>query len=141
MTETRVEPLRNYDSFKNSLRDFHSWLGPVVSGACDIDFICERNFQFLVVEVKPYFHGIELGYGQHLLLYRFAQQPNTTLFLVGEDKKAVHVVDYATPIPPKVVRKKGKPVAVWEPNRCEKMTKEKFQARVEAWWEDANGST
>lgn len=138
-TKTRVDPLRDYDSFQESLRNFHDWLGPVVSGAADIDFICERNHQFLIIEAKPYFHGIEVAYGQHLMLYRLARQPNTTLLLVGEDKNAVYVVDYATPIPPEIVRRKGKPVAIWKPDRCEEMTKERLRARVEAWWEDANG--
>lgn len=139
VTDARVEPLRNFAQWEKSLRNFAGWLGPVVSGGSDIDFICERNHQFLVVEAKPYVHGIEMGYGQHLLLYRLARQPNTTLYLVGEDGDYVHVVDYATPIGPKVFRRGGKPIVKWEPDRCEKMTRKKFQTLVEAWWNDATG--
>lgn len=139
-----MEPLRNYESFKDSIRDFHSWLGPVVSGACDIDFIAERNGAFLIIEAKPaQKRGIGFGYGQHLLLYRLAKQPNTTLWLVGEAKDALYLVDYSTRIPPKFFRQGRKATVLWEPHTLEQITKEVLQERTEAWWkeqEDAAGA-
>lgn len=138
MTDTRVEPLRDYKNFQASLRNFAEWLGPVVSGACDIDFICERNGKFLVIEAKPYFHGITMGYGQHLLLYRLAQQPDTTLYLIGETKDSLYVVDYSTPIPPKFSRRSGKSVVTWEPALCREQTKKDVRRLVERWWRDAD---
>lgn len=134
--DTRVEPLRDYAGFQKSLRDFHSWLGPVVSGACDIDFCCERKGSFLFIEAKPYYKGIQFGYGQHLLLYRLAQQPNTTVWLVGEADDKLYLVDYSTPIPPKFFRVKGKATIKWEPHACEETSKEGLQAEASRWWQE-----
>lgn len=140
MTSTRVEPLRNYDQFQKSLRDFHSWLGPVVSGACDIDFCCERNGGFLFIEAKPIeTHGITFGYGQHLLLWRLSRQPRTTLWLVGEGKNTLYLADYSTPIPPKFFRRGGKAMVQWEHHALEEITKEDLRRRTEAWWEEQEG--
>jgi hypothetical protein len=136
---TRVDPLRNYDSFQQSLRDFHSWLGPVVSGACDVDFLCERNGAFLFIEAKPYYNGIQFGYGQHLLLYRLAKQPNTTVWLVGEAKDCLYLVDYSTPIPPKFFRLKGKAQVKWEPHVCRQASKEELKEEASRWWQEQEG--
>lgn len=140
MTDTRVEPLRDYANFRDSIRDFHSWLGPVVSGATDIDFFCERNGGFLFIEAKPKEKwGISLPYGQHLALYRLSQQPNTTLWVVGESRDTMYLVDYATRIPPKFIRPKGRSTALWEPHVLQEITKEGLQERAAEWWEAQEG--
>src|SRR3546814_2763508 len=138
VTDTRVDPLRDYANFKKSIRDFHTWLGGTVSGACDIDFCSERNGHFLFLEAKPYYRGITLGYGQHLLLYRLAKQPNTTLYLVGETEDLLYVVDYSTPIPPRFGRRSGKSVVTWDPALCIGKRKDEVRALVESWWERAS---
>jgi hypothetical protein len=133
-----VSEVRNFSEWKRSLRNFSSWLGDAVPGATDLDFICERNGRFLVLEAKDYHHGVQMPYGQHKALYRLSQQPNTRLYLVGEAKDdVVHLVNYNEARPPMVRRRKGTSMAIWEPDRFIPTTKDGVRLLVQSWWEDA----
>lgn len=133
---TKPKAMRDARSFIDSMNDFNSWIGGVVPGATDIDFMCERGGNFLFIELKHFFNGIEVPYGQHVALYRLANQPNTTVYLLGEDKYGdFHLASYNSPEPPLFRKVKGRTVAIWVPGRFRSVGKEEVRQEVEAWWE------
>ncbi|MFA5937379.1 MAG: hypothetical protein WC822_05915 [Candidatus Paceibacterota bacterium] len=134
---TKVAPIRNPKKMVEGLKNFHSWLGDVVPGACDVDFICERKHRFLVIELKDWFHGIHVPYGQHLLLYRLSKQPNTRVYLAGEAGETIHMAQYNDAPAPKFVKRNGRTFAYWEPARFLPLSKDGVRSVVQAWWEDA----
>lgn len=137
-----VDALRNYGEFQKSLRDFAGWLGNAAPGASDLDFVCERNGHFLVCELKPWQRGIVVPYGQHKMLWRLSQQPNTRVYLVGEDDgERLHVACFNT-APAPVVRRYGRRVECWwPPDRFVPSDKEAMRELVRSWWSDASGGT
>ena len=122
------------------MKSFESWLGDVVPGACDIDFVCERGHNFLFIELKDYYHGIHVPYGQHLLLFRLSKQPNTRVYLAGEDGDTIHMASYNDAPKPDFVKKNGKVMAYWPPARFLPLTKDGVRSVVESWWQDAEAA-
>lgn len=130
--------IRNEQAFADSLRNFASWLGDVVPGASDIDFMCERNGFVLVLEGKPWTNGVNVPYGQHKALKALSEKPGFTLYLVGESgSDRVYVMRYNASNKPLVTRQDGKPYA-WHPaDRFIPSTKDGVKDLVGAWWEAA----
>lgn len=133
MTTTTIDPVRNFEAFSKSLRDFHSWLGDAAPGATDLDFFCERKGHFLVIEAKPWTKGVTLLYGQHRALYQLSRQPNTRVYLAGEDDDAIHLACFNTS-PAPVVR--GNRVW-WPPDRFIPTDQAGLRKLVRAWWSDS----
>ena len=99
-----TELLRNYDEWKNSLRNF-AWLGDAVPGATDIDVFVERRGSFLVLETKAWMpnYGIKVPFGQYLALKALADLPQFTVILIGEtdDEDLFYYLDIAEHTPRK----------------------------------------
>lgn len=129
-----TDPLRNYDNWQESVRNFQ-WLHESVSGAMDVDFMVERNGLFLVIEAKPWTNGVKVPWGQHKALYRLSQVPGFRVYLVGEGNGKVHVANVATSPKPKYLRTER--MAFWPPDRFIPSTKEALADMVRAWWDDA----
>lgn len=129
--------LRNYDTWAGSMRNFQ-WLLDSVSGAMDIDCLIERKGNFLVVEAKPWTKGVRMSYGQHRALYQLSLQPNTRVYLVGEDRdETIHVTCYNNSPRPIYIRKSNS--VLWPPERFVPTTKDGLSKIVKAWWKDCGG--
>jgi hypothetical protein len=129
------QKMRSFDNWQESMRNF-SWLLESVSGAMDVDCLIERKGNFLIVEGKPWSRGVRMPYGQHRALYQLSLQPNTRVYLVGEDKDdTIHVACYNNS--PKPVYVKGKNLIFWPPDRFVPTTKDGLATIVQAWWKDA----
>lgn len=133
-----VEAMRNYEEFSKSLRNFHDWMGESAPGAMDLDFFVERKGQFLVIEMKPWQRGVALNYGQHKALHALSKQPNTRVYLAGEDKgERIHLACFNT-APPPVVRRNGRTVCWWPPDRFIPTDRAGLRELVSEWWADAS---
>ena len=129
--------LRSYDTWADSMRNF-SWLLDSVSGAMDVDCLIERKGNFLIIEAKPWSKGVRLPYGQHRALYQLSLQPNTRVYIVGEDKdETIHVASYNNATKPIYVRKSN--MIFWPPDRFVPTSKDGLSKMVKAWWRDAGG--
>lgn len=128
------EPLRDVAQLERSIRNFDSWLGGVVSGGCDVDFLCERRGNFLFVEGKPWQSGVVLGFGQHKTLLGLSLQPHTTVLLVGEGSRGdFYLFEYGTRMPD-VRRRRGKLTAYLWPKLFTKTDLAGLRAYVADWW-------
>lgn len=126
-----TDPLRSYENFQASIREF-SWLQDVVPGAMDVDILIERHGHFLVVEGKPWRKGVVLPYGQHRALYQMSLLPNFQVYLVGEDGNDLHVALYNDAPAPLYWRRTSE--SFWPPERFIKTDKAKMADIVRAWW-------
>lgn len=139
MSTAAIDPLDNFAAFRESLRNFSGWVGDVVPGAMDIDFLCERNGNFLIIEAKPWRRGIVMSYGQHKALYALSQVPNFRVYLAGEDvdgdEPVVHLARVDLSPKPMYLRKSGQ--VVWQPDVFIPTSKAQLQSLVSAWWKDS----
>ena len=143
-----IEPLQDYENFQKSLRNFHSWLQGVVSGASDIDLLIERRGQFLVAELKPWTDGVTLPYGQHLAIQSLAALPQFQVYLVGESDAlspeilpqpaTLYVCSVGGSQQPVIHRKPGSLRAWYEPRLFRQVTLSEFQSMVREWWAAAS---
>jgi len=133
-----TEPLRNYNNWRKSIRNFE-WLQETVSGAMDIDMLVERNGHFLIVEGKPWHFdgGVVVPWGQHRALMQLSMQPNTVVFLVGEAEDEVYILNYAEAGKPRYWR--GSSSAYWPEERFDRTTKGAIRKMIQDWWEVASG--
>jgi hypothetical protein len=113
-------------------------MGDVVPGATDIDFMCERNGHFLVIELKDFHKGIRMSYGQHLALRRLNKQPCTRVFLLGEEGDGLYLTQYSEDAPPRFTHRGGKKAVFWPPERFESVTREQVREVVQRWWEEVS---
>lgn len=127
--------LRSHAAWARSMRNFE-WLLDSVSGAMDVDCMIERNGHFLIIEGKPWSGGVRMPYGQHKALYALSKQPNTRVYLVGEDGEDIHVALYNEAPKPVYIRTGS--VAFWPPERFVPTTKEGLSKMVQAWWRTAD---
>lgn len=131
-----VDPLRSYDEFSRSVRNF-AWLKGAAPGASDVDLLIERHGKFLVLEAKPFEDGVVMPYGQHLALTALAEVPGFTVYLVGEDSEEnARLANYGTQRP-KVTFKRpsdGRTMVVWKPRQFRKLTRDELRGLVSAWW-------
>lgn len=139
MTEqSTVEPIRNFDAFAESIRNFAGWLGTAVPGGMDVDFLCERNGKFLVIEAKPWRSGVVMSYGQHKALYALSLEENFRVYLAGEDltgkTPVVHLARVDLSPKPQYLRKSRE--VFWTPDVFIPSTKDQLQSLVSAWWRD-----
>lgn len=134
-----LDPLRSYDEWAKSVRNFHAWLGTAVPGASDIDLMVERSGNFLVIEAKPWTNGVTLGYGQHLALARLCELDSHSVYLVGESDEKVYVMAYSPHTKPITSKKSGKLLA-WFPPKCFlPATRDGLKETVAEWWNRAGG--
>lgn len=136
MSPQAADPLRNFEAFTKSLRNFQSWLGNTVPGAMDVDFMVERKGEFLVLEAKPWTEGVTLPYGQHLALLALSKLAPFQVYLVGEADKRLYLMPYNTDIEPVTHRKNGKFMVWFPPNRFLPMTAAGLRDLVGGWWEE-----
>lgn len=131
------ERLRSYSAWRKSVKNF-DWLQESVSGAMDVDLLVERKGHFLIIEGKPWYGqgGILLPYGQHRALYQLSKQPNTTVYLLGEDGDDVYIAGYHEHPSPRYWR--GSSQAYWPPDRFRKTTKHAIRLMLQQWWEAAS---
>lgn len=133
------DPLLNFEAFSESIRNFAGWLGDAVPGAMDVDFLCERNGKFLVIEAKPWRSGIVMPYGQHKALYALSKQEGFRVYLAGEDVEAgesvVHLARVDLAPKPRFLRQSRE--VLWLPEVFIPSTKTQLQSLVSAWWRDA----
>lgn len=133
---TAVAPIRNFEEWSKSLRNFADWLGSAAPGAMDVDFLCERNGQFLVIESKAWQKGLAVPYGQHKALYALSKEPNFRVYLAGEDgDDVIHLARYDTSPKPTFMRQRK--AMWWSPEVFIPSTKEQLASLVKAWWNDA----
>lgn len=98
MADSPAGGIRDYEEWARSIRNFANWVGDAVPGGSDLDFICERKGQFLVVEGKHYHQGMMIPYGQWLMLKQLAKLPQFTVLLVGEgDDDQLFITDLDNP--------------------------------------------
>lgn len=123
--------LRDFASWAGSLRDFESWLGDSGLMGMDVDFMCERNGSFLILEGKPYFKGCRVSWGQHKALKALAAIPQFTVYLVGEKDEKFHVMPYSDARPDY-----HRPNAVWAAKYFLPTNKDGLRTLVQEWWDD-----
>lgn len=139
------QAMRNFEEWQRSLRNFE-WLSDVVPGAMDIDVMVERKGHFLIIETKPFMPkvGVYVGYGQHKALYALSKQPNTTVYLIGDDAGTAqrlprrYLLCYNAMPAPAVIRRNGKPHAYWPVEKFIPTNTEGLQQIVREWWDDAS---
>lgn len=131
------DSLRSAAELERSIRNFDIWLGDVVSGGMDVDFLCERNGSFLFVEGKPWQNGIVVNFGQHLTLERLSQQPSTTVLLVGEHRDDFYLFDVGSRAP-NIRRVRGRLAAFYWPKMFTATDVEGLRSYVERWWCDCS---
>lgn len=131
-----MSTLRSYDAWRGSVRDFESWLGDVVPGAMDIDFLCEHNGNLLFLEGKPWAGGCYVPWGQYKTLLAICRLPGATVWLVGQDGDSVHVATI------------GQATAVWRQGRAwfgaawfTEVSKSELRQQVAQWWAESEGVT
>lgn len=134
--EEQVKPLRSYDAWADSIKNFAGWLGSAAPGGMDVDFLCERNGKFLVIEAKPWRSGVVLPYGQHKALYALSQCPQFRVYLAGEDDGILHLARVDTS--PKPTYLQSSREMLWGPEAFIPTTKEQLSSLVAAWWRDAD---
>lgn len=130
-----IDPLRNYDEFSKSLRNFSSWLSGVVSGASDLDLLIERRGRFFVAELKPWQNGIRLPYGQHLALKSLAELPQFDVYLVGEAKAGLYLMPYGSMDAPNASRGSGGYAVYWPAAAFKRVTVARLRSMVKRWWD------
>lgn len=132
-----VEKIRDWEKFEGTLRDYASWLGSAVPGASDLDFVVERRGHFLVLEAKPWSNGINVGFGQYLMLETLAKIDAFDVYLVGEAPKsgACYLLRLDPANPP--VKKATRPVW-YPPRRFMRMTRDTLREFVKNWFEEAS---
>ena len=145
-----IDPLRDYEGFVHSLRNFHSWLEGIVSGASDVDLLIERRGHFLVAELKPWTQGVTLPYGQHLAIQSLARLEQFEVYLVGEQGHSptentsprvepglIHFCRIDSSQQP-VIHRQGHLQAWYEPRLFRRGQIQDFQEVVRQWWEKAS---
>lgn len=137
-----MDPLRSFDSFKRSLRDFLSWLPKSVPGAMDIDCLLERHGHILIVEGKPWDSrgGVYLTYGQYKALVALSSKEDTTVLLVGQDGDAWRFLNLAKARKPEF-HKNGPhgQSAMWYAEAAFTATdRQQFGLLVEQWYQRIN---
>lgn len=132
-----ITPLDNFEAFSESIRNFAGWLGDAAPGGMDVDFLCERNGKFLVIEAKPWRTGVVMLYGQHKALYALSKLENFRVYLAGEDGDVVHLARVDLSPKPRYLRASGQ--VLWAPDVFIPSTKEQLSSLVSAWWKDAGG--
>lgn len=130
-----IDPLRSYEDFAKSVRDF-GWLSGVVPGAMDVDVLIERKGQFLVIEGKPWRNGVLLPYGQHKALYALSKLDNFRVYLVGEDKDDVYVALYNGAPAPAYLRQSSS--SLWPAERFVPTNKDGLAKLVKVWWDEVD---
>lgn len=130
-----VSPLNNFEAFTESIRNFAGWLGDAAPGGMDVDFLCECNGKFLVIEAKPWRSGVVMQYGQHKALYALSKQDGFRVYLAGEDGDVIHLARVDLSPKPRYLRRSGQ--VLWEPDVFIPSTKEQLSSLVSAWWRDA----
>lgn len=135
--ETLVSPLRNFDAWEKSLKNFAGWLGRAAPGAMDVDFLCEKGGQFLVIEAKPWQRGVSVPYGQHKALYALSLLREFRVYLAGEDDDVIHLA--RVDLSPKPSYDRRTKTCWWSPEVFIPSTKEQLASLVESWWKDADG--
>lgn len=133
MTDTGT--MRNFEEWQRTLRNFEGWLDGAVPGAMDVDFFCERNGNFLVIESKPWRKGVVVPYGQHKALYALSKVEKFRVYLAGEDGDVVHLARVDTAPKPKYLRKSNE--VLWTPDTFIPSTHKELRKLVAAWWKDA----
>lgn len=134
MTDKGIDPLRNYDEWAASVRNFHGWLGKTVAGGTDIDLFVERNGKFLLLEAKPWTGGVTLPYGQHLAFSRLSDVGGFTIYLIGEAKEAAYIMPYLSDHKPIYTKSRQS----WFPPKCfVRTSRDGLREIVEEWWAEA----
>ena len=134
MSEPQV--MRDYEKWSKSVRNFE-WLAGKVPGACDIDVIVERKGRFLVLEAKDWSNGINVPFGQHLMLDAMSRLEMFDVFLVGEGKTDTFYLLRYDDSPP--VRNGTRPV--WfPPKRFQRTTKEGLGIMVGEWYKEMSAA-
>lgn len=130
-----IDPLRSYEEWQASVRNFHDWLGKAVPGATDLDFFCERNGLFLLLEAKPWTGGVTLPYGQHLAFSRLSATEGFTIYLIGEAPDAAYIMPYLAEHKPIYTKAKQ----AWFPPKCFiRTSRSGIREIVEEWWAAAS---
>lgn len=133
-----ADPLRSYDEWSKSLRNFESWLGDAAPGAMDVDALIERRGKFLFLESKPWQGvGIAMGLGQYLALSALSELEGVSVWLVGETGGDERFVLDVKPGAQKI-RRLGRTHAWWGAEAFDRVTVEQLQERVREWWEEAS---
>jgi hypothetical protein len=132
-----VDPLTSFEAFSESIRNFAGWLGEAAPGGMDVDFLCERNSHFLVIEAKPWRSGVVMSYGQHKALYALSKVDKFRVYLAGEDGDVVHLARVDLAPKPQYLRKSRE--VLWLPEVFIPTSKEQLASLVSAWWRDAGG--
>lgn len=131
--------LTSFEAFSESIRNFAGWIGDAVPGGMDVDFLCERNGRFLIIEAKPWRSGVVMPYGQHKALYALSKQEGFRVYLAGEDvagdEPVIHLARVDLAPKPKYLRKTSE--VLWLPDVFIPSTKAQLQSLVSAWWRDA----
>lgn len=120
------------------MRNFE-WLQDAASGASDIDFVCERRNQFLIMEFKPMqTNGVSVGFGQHLLLVALAKLEPVTLYLVGEVESTgtLYALNYGD-VQPAIT---GTRPVFFGRKRFMRTTKEGLKLLVGEWYQEASAA-
>lgn len=131
-----LQPLRSYDEWQRSVRNFEAWLKDSgVPGAMDVDALIERHGRFLVFEGKPWSNGVNIGYGQHLALRSLCAMDEFTVYLLGEkgDGK-LWIMPYSEKAEPVITRKGGRMQCWWPPKAFLPIDSEYLKNLAGSWW-------
>lgn len=127
--------MRSWEAFEKSLRNYE-WLKDAVPGAMDLDFLIERRGRFLVLEMKPWIKGVNVGFGQHLALEALAKVESFDVYLIGEVERtgALYRCRYGERDP---IKNRTRPV--WfPPRRFERMSRDSLRLFVQEWFQQAS---
>jgi len=124
--------MRNLESWAGSLRDFESWVGDSVPGGMDVDFLCERNGKFIILEGKPWYKGVNISWGQHKAMKSLAAIDQFSVYLVGEKDGRFYLMPYSDARPVY-----HRPSAYWEAKHFIPTDVAGLQTLLSTWWENA----
>lgn len=131
-----MEAIRDWEKFEGTLRDYASWLGTAVPGASDLDMVVERRGKFLVLETKPWSNGVNVGFGQYLMLHALSEIEQFDVYIVGEAPKTKALYTMRMNGTPPV--KKGVRPVWYPPKRFTRMSRDGLREMVQLWYEEAS---